>query len=193
MTFDFQSQAFFTINNNSMKFQAKMLMLCITVFFFLFSCSKKTNNDETVTTQDRAFMAQASAENIAEIQAAKLADSTTDSTAIQSFAHLVITDHNYAQNDLKTLGNNIRVPVKDSVDANYKNITDSLKSLTGRVFDSVYVTSQIAGYQLAIEAFKQEINSGNRTEVVSYAAKYLPTLKQHLQKAESIAEAMHYK
>ena len=85
------------------------------------------------------------------------------------------------------------MPVKDSVDANYKNITDSLKSLTGRVFDSVYVTSQIAGYQLAIEAFKQEINSGNRTEVVSYAAKYLPTLKQHLQKAESIAEAMHYK
>ncbi|HEY5393721.1 MAG TPA: DUF4142 domain-containing protein [Hanamia sp.] len=175
-----------------MKSQAKILMLAITVSFFLFSCSKKTNNDETITTQDRIFMAQASAGNIAEIQTAKLADSITDSSAIQSFAHLVITDHNYAQNDLKTLGNNIRLPVKDSVDANDDSMRDSLKTMTGRVFDSVYVTRQIAVYQVAIAAFKQEINTGNRTEVVSYAAKYLPTLKQHLQKAESIAQAMHY-
>lgn len=175
-----------------MKSQAMILMLAITVSIFLFSCSKKTNNDETITTQDRNFMAQASVENIAEIQTAKLADSITDSAAIQSFAHLVITDRNYAQNDLKTLGNNIRIPVTDSINAIHENRMDSLKTMTGRAFDSVYITRQIADYQGAIATFKKEINSGNRTEVVSYAAKYLPTLKQHLQRAESIAEAMHY-
>lgn len=175
-----------------MKSHATTLMLAITVSFFLFSCSKKTNNNETITTQDRTFMAQASAGNSAEIQTAQLADSISDTAAIQSFAQMIITDHTNAQNDLKALGNNIMVPVTDSVDGMHQSFMDSLKMMSGRPFDSLYITRQIADHQNAIAIFEQEINSGNRTEVVSYANKYLPTLKMHLQKADSISQAMHY-
>lgn len=175
-----------------MKTHAKLGALILISSFFFFSCSKKTDNNETISTQDRTFMMQASAGNTAEIQAAQLADSISATTAIQAFAQMMISDHTTAQNDLKTLGTNISVPVTDSVDAMHQSMMDSLRMMSGRAFDSVYTLRQIADHQTAIAQFQQEINSGNRTEVIDYANKYLPKLQMHLQVADSIATAMHY-
>lgn len=175
-----------------MKTRAKLGMLILISSFFFFSCKKKTNNNETISTQDRTFMMQASAGNTAEIQAAQLADSISDTTAIQAFAHMMISDHTTAQNDLKSLGSSISVSVTDSVDAMHQSMMDSLRMMSGRAFDSVYIIRQIADHQTAISQFQEEKNSGNRTEVIDYANKYLPKLQMHLQMADSIAHVMGY-
>lgn len=175
-----------------MKTRAKLGMLILISSFFFFSCKKKTNNNEAISTQDRTFMMQASAGNTAEIQAAQLADSISDTTAIQAFAHMMISDHTTAQNDLKSLGSSISVSVTDSVDAMHQSMMDSLRMMSGRAFDSVYIIRQIADHQAAISQFQEEKNSGNRTEVIDYANKYLPKLQMHLQMADSIAHVMGY-
>jgi putative membrane protein len=105
----------------------------------------------------------------------------------------MVTDHTTAQNDLKTLGTNVNVAVADSIDSMHGSLIDTLKTLSGRAFDSVYIMSQIKDHQTVISNFQQEINSGNKTDVISYANKYLPKLQMHLQMADSIATLMNFK
>jgi putative membrane protein len=184
-----------------MKIMSKTLLLFIAAGFFFFSSCKKNNNNnnESLTTQDRNFINQASMSNTAEIQAGHYADSTVDSTtdslgsSIRAFASKMVTDHTTAQNDLKTLGNSVNFTVTDSVDAMHTSQMDSLKMLNGRAFDSAYIISQIADHQAAINTFQQEASSGNKSAVINYANKYLPVLQMHLQMADSLATAMGFK
>jgi putative membrane protein len=207
-----------------MKITSKSVLVCLLASFTFFACKKKNNdNSESLTSQDRTFMQQASFSNAAEIQAANLVDSistsstggsttdstggTTDSTggsggsggsgagsAIGMFAQKMITDHTNAQNDLKTLANNVNITMStDSIDANHLNQIDSLRMFSGRALDSVYILSQIRDHQNAISNFQQEVSTGNRTEVINYANKYLPVLQMHLQMADSLASAMNFK
>lgn len=179
---------------------SKVLLLFIVAVFFFFSCKKNnSSNNESLTTQDRNFITQASLSNNAEIQAGQYADSTADSTtdslatSIKAFAAKMVADHRNAQNDLKTLGNSLNVTVTDSVDSMHASQLDSLKMLNGRAFDSAYIISQIADHQAAINTFQQETSSGNKSSVINYANKYLPVLQMHLQMADSLATAMGFK
>lgn len=179
-----------------MKITAKLLLLFMASSFIFLSCDKDDDNnkpDETVSAQDRTFITQTGMANTAEIQAGQLADTTSDSTAIQTFAQQMVTDHTTAQNDLKTLGDKVDVDVSDSVDSMHASLMDTLKTLSGRAFDSVYIMNQIKDHQTVIANFQEEINSGNRSDVINYANKYLPKLQMHLQMADSIATMMNFK
>jgi putative membrane protein len=179
-----------------MKIKAKNLLLAVGATFMFLSCHKNSDNNnahETVTTQDRSFILQTALANTAEIQAGQLADSTSDSSVVKLFGQQMVTDHTTAQNDLKTLGTNVNVAVADSIDSMHGSLIDTLKTLSGRAFDSVYIMSQIKDHQTVISNFQQEINSGNKTDVISYANKYLPKLQMHLQMADSIATLMNFK
>jgi len=177
-----------------MKMSLKVLVFAFIASIFFFSCKKhETNNQETLNAQDRNFIMQAALGNTAEIQAGQLADSTADSSAIKNFAAQLVSDHQAAQNDLKTLGTQVNVNVADSADSNHLMILDTLRGLTGRAFDSAFIMNQIQDHNRAISDFQAEINSGNKSSVIKYANQYLPALQMHLSTADSIATEMHFK
>lgn len=178
-----------------MKITSKYLLFCLAASIIFFACKKNNdnNNNETVSTQDRNFISQTALANSAEVQAGQLASTTSDTSIVKMFGQQMVTDHTTAQNDLKTLGNNLNVAVPDSVDSMHSSLMDSLKTLTGRAFDSVYIMNQITDHQTTIAKFQDEINSGNKTDVINYANKYLPKLQMHLQMADSVATVMNFK
>lgn len=177
-----------------MKITSKVLLFSLAASLTFFACKKsKSNNTQTLSSQDQAFISKASLSNTAEIQAGGLADSTSDTATIRAFGQQMVTDHTTAQNDLKTLGGNFNVSVKDSVDSMHSSLINTLRGLSGRMFDSVYIMSQIKDHQAAISDFQNEINEGNQSNVINYANKYLPKLQMHLQMADSIATAMKFK
>ena len=178
-----------------MKITAKNLLLCMAASFLFYSCDKNDDKDTTepVSAQDQTFISQASLANTAEIRAGQLADSTADSSIVQMFGQQMATDHTAAQNDLQALGTKVNVAVPDSVDSMHSSLMDTLQTLTGRAFDSVYIISQINDHNAAIANFQQEINSGNKSDVIDYANKYLRKLQMHLQMADSIAGVMNFK
>lgn len=176
-----------------MKILSKVLLFGFIASTVFFSCEKnKKNNEETLNTQDRNFIMQAAMSNAAEIQAGQLADSTADSSAIQAFAAQLVSDHQAAQNDLKSLGMQLNVGVTDSADSNHMMILDTLRGLSGRAFDSAFIMNQITDHNKAISDYQTEVSGGNKTSVVNYASQYLPALQMHLNTADSIATAMHF-
>ncbi len=177
-----------------MKISFKFLLLCVVTSAFFFSCKKNdSTNQETLNTQDQNFIVQAEMYNSAEIRAAQIADTTTDSAVIKSFAQKLVSDQQAAQSDLQTLGMQVNVAVSDTIGADQTLMLDSLRGLTGRAFDSTFIMNQIQDHNQVIAEYQAEVNAGNKSSVINYANKYLPTLQMHLNAADSIATAMHFK
>jgi len=178
-----------------MKIISKNLLLGISASLIFFACKKddNTKGDNILNTQDRSFILQTSLGNSAEVGAGGLASSSGEDQMIKDFGQQMVTDHTTAQTELKSLGADLGVGTPDSVDANHKAIMDTLMTLSGRAFDSIYIMSQIADHQNVIDQFEEEVSSGNKKEVINYANKYLPKLQMHLQMADSIATEMNFK
>ena len=176
-----------------MKMTFKTLMLGFIASTIFFSCEKNKNTTtETLSSQDSGFIMQAAIANNAEIQAGQLADSTSDTSTIQNFAMTLINDHQAAQNDLKSLGTKLNINVGDSTNGYNMMRLDSLRTLSGRAFDSAFIMNQIIDHTKAISDYQAEATSGNHTSVVNYANQYLPILQMHLNTADSIATAMGF-
>lgn len=177
-----------------MKHLTKILFACLLTGTALLSCDKNDDgNNNDLNAQDRNFILQASLSNTAEIQTGTLASTKGDSSAIKMFGEMMNTDHTQAQTDLKSVGTTVGVTVPDSIDAAHVTLMQTLNGLSGREFDSVYITNQITDHQATIAAFQAEQTSGGRSQVMDFANTYLPKIQMHLQKADSIATAMHFK
>jgi len=63
---------------------------------------------------------------------------------------------------------------------------DELAKLTGDKFDKKYLGTIIDAHKKAIKEFEKESKSGQDSELKSYATNTLPTLKHHLDMAQSV-------
>jgi len=63
---------------------------------------------------------------------------------------------------------------------------DDLAKLTGEKFDKEYLGNIIDAHKKAIKLFEKESKSGDDSELKSFATNTLPTLKHHLDMAESV-------
>jgi predicted outer membrane protein len=75
---------------------------------------------------------------------------------------------------------------KDNSDT---TLLDSLKSLKGANFDKAYISKVgLEGHKQAIAAFEREISDGQNADLKNAAEKALPTIKEHYQMAQRLAD-----
>jgi putative membrane protein len=159
------------------------------------SCKDKNEDDNTngntpISEMDRNFMVNAGYSNVAEIDAAQLAMTRSTHDSVRMFATMMLTDHQQAYNELKTLGTDLGVTIPQEPDNEHKQIKQQLMTLSGRAFDSAYMKVQVMDHQKAVTLFNTESNSGQHQRVKNYANKFLPGLRLHLTKAQSIAASL---
>jgi putative membrane protein len=176
-----------------MKVSNQLVMAAMVVGFGLVSCSKDDNNDSQLNSTDQNFITSANLSNNAEIDAGTLAATKGNSAGVKTFGSMMVTEHTTAKTDLKSVGTNVGVAVRDTIDAPHIALKQQLLTLSGRAFDSVYITNQVADHQATLARFDAEIGGGNHAQVRNYAMKYRPNIQNHLHMADSIAVAMKFK
>jgi putative membrane protein len=65
-----------------------------------------------------------------------------------------------------------------------------LSSKGGSSFDRSYISSMVKDHQDDIKAFQKEADNGTDPAVKAFAAKELPTLRDHLRQAQDIAHEL---
>ena len=126
------------------------------------------------------FYNKASQANLAEIKAGKLAQQK-GSDKIKQIATVMVTDHITAENDLKTLAKSGNLDLAMSPDNEHQQAIAAMASLSGSAFDSTYMSSQLKDHQNAVALFSAEAENGPDAQAKTYAGKYLPKLKMHLE------------
>jgi len=146
-------------------------------------CNKDENSDNAYNISDSVFVLKASMSNITEITLGQIAaDSATD-VSISQYGAQMVTDHSAAQQQLQSIASKLGMTLSNSLDQQHQLLLDSLMTLKGSSFDSIYIHSQVRDHQEAVRFFKNESGHGLQKEIRSYVYTVLPHVDMHLQSA----------
>ncbi|RYY64997.1 MAG: DUF4142 domain-containing protein [Chitinophagaceae bacterium] len=172
--------------------KGKILFLASALTLTLTACDKdddegnnNNNGTETSNTQDVNFALQASFANQAEIAAGNIASQRATNAGVMSFAQMMVTDHSTAQTQLQTAANNARLSINADT-SSFAAVRQQLLALSGRAFDSTYITMQVAGHQATLAQLQAEANNGASPSLKAYATQQIPHVTEHLRVADSL-------
>jgi len=137
-----------------------------------------------------AFVSNASQSDMYEIQAAQIAQQRSKNPDIKAFAKQMVTDHTAMMNEMKPLVAAAGQKPADSLDQRRQGFIDNLKSAKDADFDKTYIDQQVAGHQEALDLMQGYAKDGSDAGLKGGAAKAVPKVQMHLDKAKSIQASL---
>jgi putative membrane protein len=142
-----------------------------------------------ISSHDRRFVTTAAEAGAAEVAMAELAKDHAASAAVKDFAARMVSDHEKAGDELKAIATSKGLEPSAQLSKKDQAGVDRLSKLQGPAFDKAYVNGQLAAHKDAVALFGSESKTGKDTDLKQFAASTLPTLQDHLQMVQQLAEA----
>ena len=98
----------------------------------------------------------------------------------------MVDDHSQANDKLMQILEKHGVTPPVSVNEKQKALMTRLSALHGKEFDRAYMAAMVEDHQKDIREFEQEARNGSAQDIKQFAQQTLPTLKQHLELADSV-------
>jgi len=146
-----------------------------------------TRGAAMLSAADRRFMMEAARGGMAEVKHGQLAAQRASSDAVKQFAQRMVQDHGKANSELMQLASQKGVTLPKQMGAEHMAVHNRLSRLSGAQFDRVYMQHQVRDHRKTVSLFQREANRGRDPDVKSWAAKTLPTLREHWQMARDLA------
>lgn len=134
--------------------------------------------------------------NQVDIDAGKLAASTSTNSEVKKFAQLMVTDHTSVNKQAIDLATRLKVTPEDNdtskslKEGGEKNIA-TLKGLKGAAFDKAYVDHEVAYHQAVLDAVdKTLIPNARNADLKALLVKVRPAFVAHLEHAKHIAASL---
>ena len=170
-----------------MKSIASILFFCAASALLLGSCDKDETPNSLFNRNDSTFMRKAWMSNFTEITLGQIAaDSSTDPN-IKQFGQQMVDDHTAAQSQLGAVASVLGIGLTNTLDAQHQLLLDSLMTLKGRAFDSVYIHSQVRDHQATIDFYQEHSAFGLQKDLKQYLYRTLPDITLHFRTAGSLA------
>ena len=157
------------------------------------SAGSNTTNATTtaapVDKDDQDFLVKAASGGLMEVQLGQMTAQKATNAAVKNFGQMMVSDHSKANDELKALAarKNITIPTTPGEDE-MKHINKLNDSKTGRDFDKDYMAMMVDDHKEDVRKFEKAANDCKDPDIKAFAAKYVPTLKQHLDSAQAIRD-----
>ena len=135
---------------------------------------------------DTSFVTEAAGGNLAEIKLGELATQKGTDPKVKDFGNRMVNDHTKANNDLKPIADAGGVKWPDNPPQDAQATYDKLSKLSGDQFDRQFITVMVKDHRKVAQLYEQELGKSSDAQLKSYVQKTLPTVRSHLQHAESI-------
>jgi putative membrane protein len=139
-----------------------------------------------LSSADSTFATKAASGGLAEIQAAQQAQQKSTSPQVKTFANQMIADHTKANNELQQIAQQQKLTLPTQPTAHDRASVQAMGSKTGANFDRGYAQEEVRDHQQDISLFEQEAKSGRDPALKQYAQETLPTLRHHLEMAQTL-------
>jgi putative membrane protein len=136
---------------------------------------------------DRTFIKKAAEGGMAEVELGKLAADKGTTDDVKKFGQRMVDDHTKANDQLKQIASSKGVAVPDDLNAKDKALKARLEKLSGAQFDRAYMKDMVKDHVEDVADFSKESKMAKDPDVKSFASQTLPTLKDHLKNARSVA------
>jgi putative membrane protein len=136
---------------------------------------------------DSRWIREVAADNMLEVDLAKVAERRATNPAVKQFAQRMDTDHNKANDDLRSMAASHGYPFKPVLGRKHEAKIDQVQKANSKAFDRTYMRSMVQNHTDDVAYFENEGMHAKSAPVRDYAAKYLPMLQQHLTLATQVA------
>ena len=153
------------------------------------SSSTKTSSSK-LSSADSDFIKEAAQGGMMEVELGKTAQDKASNEKVKEFGKRMEQDHNKANDELKKIASDKGVQLSSDLDKKHKSTMDKLTKLSGAEFDRQYMRDMVSDHKEDIKKFQNEADKGKDADLKKFASQTLPTLKEHLQLAESAADAV---
>lgn len=118
-----------------------------------------------------------------EVTLGKLAQANSSNDDIKEYGRMLERDHEAANNQLKAVAQaeHIAIPVAMADEQNMH--INHLQNLKGIEFDKAFIAMMVDDHSKNIDEFKKAAKANSNEKIKDFAAKTLPTLQTHLNKA----------
>ncbi len=140
---------------------------------------------ESTAPAPSVFVKKAALDGMTEVEAGKVALSKSQNPEIRSFAQRMVADHGKANAELATIAKAKGLPAPKELDAEHKEMLNSLSGKSGKDFDVAYAEHMNMDHSKAIALFESAAGS-NDPDLAQFAKKTLPTLKEHKALAQKL-------
>ena len=174
-------------------FSAKTLVLLLVLLLPTANGQAADNKTSTVSPKTKLssdetnFIKDAAQGGLMEVQLGKLAQEKAGNEKVKEFGKRMEQDHSKANEELKKLASDKDVQLSNELDKKHKGKVDKLTKLSGADFDKQYMDAMVSDDREDIKKF-QRADKGKDAELKQFARQTLPTLKEHLQLAESTVQ-----
>lgn len=139
------------------------------------------------------FVKKAAISNQFEIDSSKLALERSQNAEVRKLAQQMIDDHTKAGADFKAAlvaGKVDQALVPTGLDKKHQRIMENLREEDAEDFDDEYVDAQERAHRKAVNLFEDYAKDGDNAALKDFAAKTLPTLKQHKDHVDKVEGAI---
>ncbi len=146
---------------------------------------KNATSESAVGDDAAAFMKQAALGGMMEVELGKVAQEKAANAQVKAFAAKMITDHEKANAELKTLASDAGIILPSEYPAEIKTHIDEMKKLKGAAFDQHYMDMMVNDHVKTLALFKSATTIAERP-VKEFAERTLPILESHHKMAREI-------
>jgi putative membrane protein len=141
----------------------------------------------SVSKSDQKMMKDLAQANMAEIEAAKLAQQKSSSEDVKTFAQKMIDDHTKASDQLQQLAQAKNVTLPTDLDSKHKAEIKKLSALSGDKFDKKYMAQGgVSDHRKAHAMLSHIEKSAKDADLKSLASNMMPTINDHWQMAKQM-------
>ena len=169
-----------------MKTNRLMLFAAVALGAIAFSPVLADDEKHGDQNRDHAFVRKAAQGSMGEVWVGQMAAERGENTDIKDFGRRMIADHSRALDELRQLASSEGIELPREVRGKPRHAVNRMSHLYGLNFDMAYAERMVEEHQKEIRKFEDASQHCQDPEIKAWAAKMLPTLREHLQMAERL-------
>lgn len=157
---------------------------------------------KSLSSSDRRFVNEVHEGGMAEVALGQLAVTRGMNPDVKAYGKRMVDDHSKADQELMQIASGKGITLssppppsaptsstepQSQLTGKQREMIDRLNKLSGADFDREYIRNQVKDHEKDVALFEKQSTSGADAELKAFAAKTLPTLREHLQRARDIA------
>ncbi len=163
--------------------------LAVGAFLLLAPNAPAADTKTKLNSTDTKFIREEAAAGAALVRIAELGVKKSEREDIKAFAGMLVADHSKANAELATLAESKGVVLNAEVDSKHAGTYEKLKGESGSDLDKEFLSVIVSGHEKCVKNFQDAADNAEDSEVKLWAAKMLPALQAHLEKAAELSSA----
>ena len=150
----------------------------------------RNENKAVLTAADKTFIKNAEEGDIKERNLGRVVLEKSQNKDVKDYAQMLVDDHSKDLKDVVDLMNQKGMPQPKDLPEVKHEALGKLNSLSGAALDREFMNLMVQDHQKEIAEYRQEVNTTQDEDVKHYAMHTLPTLEEHLRKAQELQQKM---